>query len=99
KGIISNFDTAINKKDIEYNSTIEEITKNPFIKSTTTQKTPTKLKSTTTDSLGRQNNNEKIEYATTVTIINVPNPKQQLIVPLQQAITNLRKEKSNKEDI
>ncbi|HWK02589.1 MAG TPA: DUF4407 domain-containing protein [Puia sp.] len=92
-------DTVILKKDTERTEIIDEVTKMPFVKSTTTMTVPTKVTSSTIDSsTGRLVNNEKIVYTTNATTIMVPNPKGQLIQPLDQTLAGLRRQKSEKEN-
>ena len=94
---IDALDIAIQKKDSERIKLIEEVGKTPMIRSTTTSIAPTKVTTTTTDS-GRVVSSEKLVNAASVIITSIPNPKQSLIVPLEQSIVQLRGEKSAKED-
>ena len=91
-------DTAIQKKDAERIKLIDDVGKNPVIKSTSTTTSPTKVNTTTTDSLGKVTSFDKIVNATSVITTNIPNPKQALIAPLAQTLADLTKEKSDKEN-
>src|SRR6185437_2241592 len=98
KSQISALDTAIQKKDSERSTIIAEVTKNPFIRSTVSQTSPTKVNTTTRDSSGKVVTEEKVIMSTTAVTSNVMNPKQQLIGPLEQILIYLRKQKSDRED-
>lgn len=94
---IASLDTAIAKKEAERFALVEEVGRNPMIKSTSTTVLPTTVTSSTTDSAGRVNTSQRIVNTRSVVVNNVPNPKQDLIAPLEQTIANLRKQKSEKE--
>ncbi|HTI90536.1 MAG TPA: DUF4407 domain-containing protein [Puia sp.] len=95
---IAALDTAIIKKDSERLNLIAEVTKNPFIRSTASQTNPTIVNSSIRDSTGKVVTEGKVVMTTTAVTSNIPNPKQQLIAPLEQTLTYLRKQKSDRED-
>jgi hypothetical protein len=94
---IASMDSAIQKKEAERTAIIDEVTKTPLIKSTSTQVIPSKVQTTITDSTGKKTTSEKIVPATSIVTTNIPNPKQSLIAPLDQTITELRKLKNERE--
>lgn len=63
---IASLDSAIQKKEGERTALIDEVTKAPFIKSTSTEVIPSKVQTTTTDSLGRTTTSEKMVPASNV---------------------------------
>jgi hypothetical protein len=94
---IASLGTAIQMKESERLALISDIEKNPTIKTVSTQSTPTVVKRTSTDTSGRTVTSEHVQNATSVLVSNTPNPKQAMIVPLEQNITELRNQKSEKE--
>ncbi len=94
---IASLDSAIHLKENERLGLISDLEKNPTIKSVNTSSTPTVVRSTTTDSAGRSRSVESVKNATAVNITNLPNPKQNLIAPLEQTIATLRLQKTEKE--
>lgn len=95
---IAALDTAIQKKEVERLSLIDDLQKNPTIKSVTSQSSPTVVKSSTFDSAtGKTIVNESLKSATTVVVTNLPNPKQSLIAPIEKSIADLRIQKDQKE--
>lgn len=95
---IAALDTAIQKKDYDRAVISNDISSNPMILSTTTQSMPTKLASSSTDSTGRKSTSEKIVYTTSAINSKVPNPKIALLGPIDQTLTNLRAQKTVKEN-
>jgi hypothetical protein len=94
---VAAIDTAIRKKEAERTAIIDEVTRTPFIKNTSTQVIPSKVQTTTTDSMGRPITSEKIVNSTSIITTNIPNPKQTLIAPIDKTITELRKAKNERE--
>lgn len=94
---IDALDSAIVKKENERLQLITDIEKNPTIKSVSSSETPVKVQRTTTKPDGTLSTSEEVKKSTTISISNLPNPKQTLIAPLEQDITNLRKQKSEME--
>lgn len=97
RGQIASLDTAIMQKEKERLELITDIERNPTIKSISTQTTPTVVKKTTTDSAGSTITSEQVKNSTATSVTNLPNPKQNLIGPLELNITNLRNDKIQKE--
>lgn len=98
RSLITALDTAIQKKDSERLSISDAVTKNPVIKTIATQTTPITLHSTGIDASGKTVSRDTVIMKTIVVTSSVPNPKQQLIPPLEQTLTYLRKQKSDRED-
>lgn len=94
---IAALDTAITTKEKERMILIEDVNKNPLIKSTTTQTTPQTVTSTTRDSAGRTVTSQRVVPSTSVVVSNIPNPKQALIAPLEKTIADLRQQRNDKE--
>jgi len=94
---IAGLDSAIKKRDSERLSTIAEVAKTPLIRQVESHVEPQKVASTTYDSAGKPITAEKIVYTTSARTSNIANPKLQLIAPLEQTISDLRKQKSAKD--
>lgn len=94
---IASLDTAIFKKDNERLALINELERNPTIKTVSTQSAPTIIKRTTTDSNGMSSTQEQVKNTTSVSVSNIINPKQALLQPLEQNTADLRSQKSEKE--
>jgi hypothetical protein len=94
---IASVDNAIKEKEKERTDLIADLEKNPTIKSVSSLTSPTVVKKTETDSLGRTSTSERIQTATTVSVTQLPNPKLGLIEPLERGIIELRGQKSDKE--
>lgn len=94
---IASLDTAIFKKEYEREQLIQEVEKKPtsiIYSIQTNQKT---FKETEIDSTGTQKTTEKSIPVNITTTSNVPNPKINLISPLEKTITELRNQKTVKE--
>ena len=94
---IAALDTAIQMKELERLKLIEAVNRNPVIKTSSSQSQPTTIKTSSRDSSGRFFTSEKVVNTTSVSVTNVPNPKQSLIAPLEQTIAELRKQKNEKD--
>lgn len=99
KDQINALDTAILSKENERGNLMNDITKNPTIKSVTSTSTPLILANSTTDSLHNTKKNEHIIKVKSTTIKTIQNPKMGLITPLDQQIDKLRILKENKDSI
>jgi hypothetical protein len=97
KAQIAALDTAIQKKENERLALIDDLEKHPTIKSFTVISTPTLVKKETVDTAGKKTSSEHLENASSKTVMDVINPKQGLVVPLEQNILDLRSQKSLKE--
>lgn len=95
---IAALDTAIMEKEDERLGLIADVEKNPTIKSVSSQVTPTVVRNSTTDSTGRTVTSEQVRNATSVSVTHLANPKQAMIAPLEQSITEMRIQKTAKED-
>lgn len=96
---LASLDTAINKKETERLQLIEDVNKEPVLKTTTSQSVPVTVKSSSTDSNGRTNTNEKVVNTVTTSVNNIPNPKQVLIAPLEKTIAELRIQQAQKDSM
>ncbi|AEW02411.1 hypothetical protein A4D02_00215 [Niastella koreensis] len=94
---IASIDTAILKKEADRSQLIDEVTKTPYIKTTSTQSSPIKKQTTIKDSSGKIITTEQVVNSTSVSVTTVPNPKFTLIATLDQTISNLRTDKSKKD--
>lgn len=94
---IASLDTALFKKENERLQLLSELEKNPTIKSVASQSTPTVVRSTTTDSTGNSTTSEQVKNTTSVRVSTIMNPRQALVQPIEQNITDLRTQKSEKE--
>ena len=90
---IASLDTAIAKKENERLALIADIEKNPTIKSVSSLTTPTVVKQTTTDTSGKTTTSEQVRNVQSVSVTNLPNPKQSMIMPLEPEIKRLKKNK------
>ena len=97
KSQIAAIDTAILKKEADRLQLMDEVTKTPFVKTTSTQSSPIKKTTTSTDSSGKTTTSDVIVNSMSVSVTNVPNPKLSLIAPLDQTIANLRIDKNKKD--
>ncbi|MBB1286929.1 DUF4407 domain-containing protein [Flavisolibacter sp. BT320] len=94
---VASLDTAINKKEFERLGLIADVERNPVIKTVSSQTTPTVVRRSTTDTSGRTVTADQIKNVTSVSVSNMANPKQAMIAPLELTITDLRKQKDQKE--
>lgn len=95
---LASLDSTINTKENERMALIDEVGKNPTIKSVNSQVNPTVVTRKVTDSSGRSVSTDQIKNTTTVSVVNLPNPKQSMIEPLEKNISNLRDQKTIKEN-
>ncbi|MFB9865639.1 DUF4407 domain-containing protein [Rufibacter immobilis] len=94
---IASLDTAIFKKENERLSLINDIEKNPTIKSISSTTIPTVVKKTITDSTGQTSTSEQVQKSISISVTNSPNPKQAMIAPIELNIAELQKQKAEKE--
>jgi hypothetical protein len=83
----------INIKELERAELIAEVTKNPFVKGSTSERKNIVLKITDQDGKSR----DTIVTKTDLTLTDVANPKADLIQNVDQQITDLRTQKSEKQ--
>lgn len=91
---IKTIDSAINMKEAERSAIIDEITKKPFIKSTSSEIRHFQMKK-------NGNNGEKVDTLvrrTDLALNDVPNPKAALLPNIADQVSRLREQKSVKEN-
>lgn len=98
KNQILALDTTIQSKENEKESLIDDIGKNPTIKSVNSQTQSVQVPIETQDSSGKITKTYVLKPSTTVQITNISNPKQAFIGPLDTAITSMRQQKAAKDD-
>jgi len=94
---IAKLDTAIDKKENERLSLIEDVGNHPTSIVYSTQSTTKIEKRTTTDTSGKQLITENTVPVNITVKSNVINPKAALIAPIEENIKNLRIQKAEKE--
>jgi len=92
---IMGLDSTILVKESERLSLMNDISHNPTIQSVTTQTVPLTVTNSVTDSLKNTRTTDRIVNANSRTISSIPNPKMNLIQPLDLQIEGLRNRKAN----
>lgn len=92
---IAEIDSTIFKKESDVNVLNEDLAKNPTTKVVTTQRTNIPVPTTMLDSTGTSNIIRTLPQ-TSVTVTTIPNPKQELITPINDQIKYLRDQKKTK---
>lgn len=87
-------DSTILHKEAERQQLLADIDKNPTIRSVTTQRVGVPLSSSRTDSLNNTVTTSRIEYSNSQTVTSIPNPKLDLVQPLDRQIEGLRDRKA-----
>lgn len=91
-------DTTIYAKEHEKQLLIDDIAKNPLIKSVSTQSQSIPVPTSHKDTAGNIINSVTMKTSSTVLVNNIPNPKQAFVAPLDSAISEMRKQKSVKDN-
>lgn len=91
---IMSLDSTILVKEGERLTLMNDISKNPTIQSVTTQTVPLTVTNSVTDSLKNTRTTGRVVTANSRTISSIPNPKMNLIQPLDQQIEGLRDRKA-----
>jgi len=92
---IMGLDSTILVKESERLSLMNDISHNPTIQSVTTQTVPLTVTNSVTDSLKNTRTTDRIVNANSRTISSIPNPKMNLIQPLDLQIEGLPNRKAN----
>lgn len=99
KSQIASLDSTIALKEYERSILIEDISKNPTIKAVNLNQVPVVISSSTTDSLKITKTSSKVITKNTTSITAIPNPKMEMIQPLDLQIKDLRDRKSSKDSL
>lgn len=91
---IASLDSTIQTKEMERTGVIEEVTKNPTIKSVTDQSLPVTVSSSVTDTNKVTRTTQKVVHTSSRTVTSIPNPKAEMIPALDRQIDNLRERKN-----
>jgi cell division protein FtsB len=91
---IAQLDSAVNIKETERSAIIDEITRRPFVKSTTTETKHIPLQVNGTNGERRDTVVRRTDY----TLTDVSNPKAELLPDIEKQISTLRDQKSAKEN-
>lgn len=95
---IAGLNADIHTKEKEHLALVDDLNQHPTIKNTTLEKKPMPRQSIKRDpATGESISVQVIEDRTSVTVIDVPNPKQAQLAPLEHAIAALRAQKVEKE--
>lgn len=92
---IHQFDSTIAQKEGERRALMDEIAVSPTIKAVTDQSVPLALSNTTTDSNKVTHTTSRVVHSSSRTVTSIPNPKMELIPPLDAQIENLRARKAD----
>lgn len=84
------FDSTISEKDAERRQLMDEIALHPTIKAVTDQSVPLALSNTTTDSNNVTRTTSRVVHSSSRTVTSIPNPKMELIPPIDAQIESLR---------
>lgn len=87
---IFDLDSTIQAKENERSEILEDISKNPTIKSVTDQSLPVTVSNTVTDTNKVTRTTQRVVHSNSRTITSIPNPKAGMISPLDVQIKNLR---------
>jgi len=94
---IAEIDTTILKKEQDAADLINDLARNPTIKSITTQSATIPIPTTTHDSTGSTSSIKKF-HSTTSTVTTIPNPKIELLNPINEQLVHLRRQKQEKDN-
>lgn len=96
---IAQLDSAIANKEYERSYLIADITKNPTIRTVSSNEVPVVVANTSTDSLKVTKTSSRIIKTNNTTISSIQNPKMAMIEPLDLQIKDLRNHKSSKDSL
>lgn len=96
---IKNIDSTIAVKETDRRTLVDDITKNPTIRTVTSQNLPVALTSSKTDSLKNTLTTSRIVNTNSTTINSIQNPKFAMLGPLDQQISSLRFQKNEKDSM
>lgn len=91
---IASLDSTISLKENERLLLMTDISKNPTIQTVTTSTVPLTVNNSVTDSLNNTRTTGRVVHANSKTITSIPNPKMELIQPLDKQIESLRDRKA-----
>lgn len=91
---IKSLDSTIAGKEAERQTIMQDITRNPTIQSVTTSTVPVTVNNSVTDSLKNTRTTGRIVHTNTRTVTAIPNPKMNLVEPLDRQIEGLRNRKA-----
>ena len=91
---IVQMDSTILAKETERRALMDDISANPTIQSVTTQSLPVTVTNTVTDSLKNTRTTGRVVNANSRTVSSIPNPKMNLVQPLDDQIASLRDHKA-----
>lgn len=94
---IQQLDSVIARKEIDRKELVDDISKNPTIRTVTTQNQPTTVTSSVTDSNRITRTNSRVVNTTSTTVGSIVNPKLEMLGPLDQQIAGLRMQKREKD--
>jgi hypothetical protein len=99
KNQILALDTTIQAKEKEKEALIEDVSRNPLIKSVSSQSQSIPVTTTRRDSAGNVVTETKLKASTSIQVTSTTNPKQSFIAPLDQQISQMRQQKAQKDSL
>jgi len=96
---ISRIDSILKSKEIERNILLQDISRNPNIRTISTSSSPIPLSNTTVDSTKTSITKTTLKYATSTHVNFIPNPKIGQLPSIDSQIANLNAEKTLKENM
>lgn len=94
---IGQLDSAILEKENERKRLVEDVTKNPTIRTYTAQTSVIPILETKTDSLNGQTSTTTLKRATSHTTTSIPNPNIELIDGVDRFLADMRTQKASKD--